>query len=392
MTRYALRVHARPRSPSRRHQVSAASFVTTGPRRRVRRRSCSTAGARGQAGEQQRLHRVVRDLGGVDVQTAEREPGCRTWLALAVSNTLGEAPVVQELAGVPPRYPGPFAVRGEDSQQPLRTSAVAPSSAVVHRLHASIPGRYGAHDDQSRRFPSPHSHFCRSKGRPARVAARPGSCGKPRCAIDWSGRAWWRAFFSPLVFEHVFDYSSARWGGTTDRRAGARWSASSPESRRRRRRLARTGRRRRRQPGLVAQARELRATRPDRAGADRFRMPNCTPTRRTASRRGQHARRSWSRRQPGCDLRGHRADRPRRPLRGGAVRRGRQELDVGHDIRRGAVTRGTSPAPRSQTRPARTYWSWRAAPEGLSTAAATARPGAPGRRREGQAALATSTS
>ena len=83
---------------------------------------------------------------------------------------------------------------------------------------------------------------------------------------------------------------------------------------------------------------------------------------------------------------GHRADRPRRALRGGALRRGGQGTRRADGVRRRAVARRWRPdrGPRSAGAA-----SAGAGPRagGISAAVASVGDGASGRRREGQAAL-----
>ncbi len=192
-----------------------------------------------------------------------------------------------------------------------------------------------------------------------------------------------------MLFERMFDKLHG-WVGTTDRRAGPRWSACSPASR------GAPGRRWPSRPVTVATARPGRASgeaMSRRTGAPgAVRLTHLGALRRAARplgvqlpRRGEHARgagRGGHPARPAC----HRADRPRRFVRGGAIRRGRQGAGHGHGVRRGTLARERPPHRGSR--------SSRSAPAGagartggVSKAVAAAGKGASGRWREGQAAL-----
>ena len=122
----------------------------------------------------------------------------------------------------------------------------------------------------------------------------------------------------------------------------------------------RRGRARRRR-ALVAQARGVSAAgrRPDGPLVRRVCRAACAFGVQLP-RRGQHAGGAGRRGRPAGSAR-PRADRPQRPVRGGAVRRSGRGTRRAHRVRRRTVAGVRTPAPSSRIRPARICWCWPAA-------------------------------
>ena len=155
--------------------------------------------------------------------------------------------------------------------------------------------------------------------------------------------------------------------------------------------LAEPNRRRRRQPGLVTQAGSYQPPRRRPAGA--LVGPVCRAARAFGvqlSRRRQHAGGTRRGSRPARPAR-HRADRPRRALRGGAIRRGGQGTRHADGVRCRIVAGQCRRRTEEPDPPGPHLLVLARGPEGYRRLSRAVGGGASGRRRKGQACATTST-
>ena len=175
-----------------------------------------------------------------------------------------------------------------------------------------------------------------------------------------------------LMFDRL-----AGWVGTTGRRAGRRWSGCSTASR-----AAPGWPHRSSGSATAATARPGHAS----AGATQPAVGQAPGCARRCPYAELHAHSAYSfldgastpeelvEEAARLGSAGHRADRPRRALRRGAVRRGGQGARHAHGVRCRTVARRRRPHRRSPTRPGRTCWCWPAGRRGTGGCRASWRP------------------